>query len=88
MRDQLGLIGREMFAIDGCKLPSNASKEWSGTHAELRRKRRIIDRAVRRMLRHHREQDTAGQQPEIYERDHERTRKLRAASKKIKHFTG
>ena len=25
--DQLGLIGREMFAIDGCKLPSNASKE-------------------------------------------------------------
>lgn len=35
MCDQLGLIGKEMFAIDGCKLPSNASKEWSGTHAEL-----------------------------------------------------
>jgi len=32
--DNQGLIGREMFAIDGCKLPSNASKEWSGTHAE------------------------------------------------------
>ena len=29
--DDLGLIGKEMFAIDGCKLPSNASKEWSGT---------------------------------------------------------
>ncbi|WP_163341205.1 transposase [Desulfopila sp. IMCC35008] len=29
--DQQNLIGREMFAIDGCKLPSNASKEWSGT---------------------------------------------------------
>ena len=27
--DELGLIGKEMFAIDGCKLPSNASKEWS-----------------------------------------------------------
>lgn len=25
MCDQLGLIGKEMFAIDGCKLPSNAS---------------------------------------------------------------
>ena len=25
--DQLGLIGKDMFAIDGCKLPSNASKE-------------------------------------------------------------
>lgn len=28
--DELGLIGGKMFAIDGCKLPSNASKEWSG----------------------------------------------------------
>jgi len=27
--DKEGLIGREMFAVDGCKLPSNASKEWS-----------------------------------------------------------
>jgi transposase len=27
--DELGLIGREMFAVDGCKLPSNASKEQS-----------------------------------------------------------
>ena len=35
--DKLGLIGKEMFAIDGCKLPSNASKQWSGTHeAELK----------------------------------------------------
>lgn len=31
--DGMGLIGKEMFAIDGCKLPSNASKEWSGTKA-------------------------------------------------------
>jgi transposase len=28
--DQQGLIGREMFAIDGVKLPSNASKRRSG----------------------------------------------------------
>ena len=35
---QMGLIGKEMFAIDGCKLPSNASKEWSGTKAELEKK--------------------------------------------------
>jgi hypothetical protein len=34
--DAQGLIGREMFAIDGVKLPSNASKERSGTHEELR----------------------------------------------------
>jgi transposase len=34
--EELGLIGKEHFAVDGCKLPSNASKQWSGTHEELR----------------------------------------------------
>ena len=36
--DEMGLIGKEMFAIDGCKLPSNASKEWSGTKADFEKK--------------------------------------------------
>ena len=36
--DEAGLIGREMFAIDGCKLPSNASKEWSGTRNDFKKK--------------------------------------------------
>jgi transposase len=30
-----GLIGRDMFAIDGCKMPSDASREWSGTMAGI-----------------------------------------------------
>ncbi len=30
--DQLKRVGREMFAIDGRKMSSNARKEWSGTH--------------------------------------------------------
>ena len=25
------VIGKSMFAIDGCKISSNRSKEWSGT---------------------------------------------------------
>jgi transposase len=32
--DELGLIGKERFAIAGVKLPSNAAKEWSGTRAD------------------------------------------------------
>jgi transposase len=47
-----GLVGREHFAIDGCKLTSDASRQWSGTHADLKKKsvklrtsaRKIIDR--------------------------------------------
>ncbi len=33
--DREGLIGRQMFAIDGVKLPSNAAKSRSGTRAEF-----------------------------------------------------
>ena len=33
--DQQGLIGRQMFAIDGVKLPANASKAKSGTRADF-----------------------------------------------------
>ena len=34
----MGLIKGKMFAIDRCRLPSNASKELSGTRKELREK--------------------------------------------------
>src|SRR5262245_18273306 len=34
--DRQGLIGRELFAIDGVKLSSNASKARSGTRKEFR----------------------------------------------------
>jgi len=32
---ELKLIGGKMFAIDGCRLPSNASKEYSGTKEDI-----------------------------------------------------
>jgi len=35
---EMTLIGGEFFAIDGCKLPSNASKESSGTFEDLKKK--------------------------------------------------
>lgn len=35
------LIGKEHFAIDGCKLPTNASKQWSGTHKAYRKTGRL-----------------------------------------------
>ena len=48
--DRLGLIGREMFAIDGVKLPTNASKERSGTHAELAHRAERLDKAARKII--------------------------------------
>lgn len=81
--DGLNLIGREMFAIDGCKLPSNASKEWSGTRAELTRKQQKIDRAVDRMLATHRDQDQR-LEPEVQQKQINQIEKLERVSAKIK----
>lgn len=57
--DRQGLIGRQMFAFDGVKLPSNASKERSGTHAELRHRADRLDKAARKMIELHRSRDAA-----------------------------
>jgi transposase len=57
--DRQGLIGRQMFAFDGVKLPSNASKERSGTHAQLRHRAERLDKAARRMIELHRSRDAA-----------------------------
>jgi len=84
--DAEGLIGKEMFAIDGCKLPSNASKEWSGTHADLKKKKTKIDRAVKRMLSKHREADKNDLSDDIIQRQKKQCDKLKQTSKKIKQF--
>jgi transposase len=54
---ELGLIGKEHFAVDGCKLPSNASKKWSGSHKELEKKRQKLERVAERIVQRHRERD-------------------------------
>jgi hypothetical protein len=52
-----GLISREMFAIDGVKLPSNASKHRSGTRAEFLSRAVKLERAAKAMLDRHRAND-------------------------------
>lgn len=52
-----GLLGNELFAIDGCKMPSNASKEWSGTFKELEQKRDKIKRQIHYHVTEHKKID-------------------------------
>jgi transposase len=59
--DRLGLVGKTMFAIDGVKLPCNASKERSGTHAELARRADRLDKAAAKIVALHRSQDEHGE---------------------------
>ena len=61
--DAEGLIGREMFAIDGVKLPSNASKQRSGTRADFERHATKLEDAARTMVHRHRASDSAPTEP-------------------------
>ena len=55
--DESGLIGKEHFAIDGCKISSDASKQWSGKHKELARKSAKMKKAAQRIVDKHRDSD-------------------------------
>ena len=57
--DRQGLIGREMFAIDGVKLPSNASKQKSGTRADYQRQLDKMEAATHKMIAQKKHADTA-----------------------------
>ncbi|MGC4405830.1 transposase, partial [Methyloversatilis sp. MC4-4] len=57
--DRQGLIGRELFAIDGVKLPSNASKAKSGTRADFEREAAKMEAAVQRMISEQKARDAA-----------------------------
>jgi transposase len=48
--EEEGLLGGTFFELDGCKLPSNASKEWSGTIRDLIRKRENLEKKVRELV--------------------------------------
>jgi transposase len=54
---QQGLIGHDLIAIDGCKMPSNAAKEWSGTIEELEHKRTKLQNQIKRKLAEHKVND-------------------------------
>ena len=73
--DRQGLIGREMFAIDGVKLPSNASKARSGTRADFKRQASKLESAVATMLTRHREEDTRGVEPDLCAKETKRIEK-------------
>ncbi len=74
--DRQGLIGREMFAIDGVKLPSNASKAKSGTRADFERQAGKLEEAAKTMLARHREQDERAVEPDLQAREVQRIERL------------
>jgi len=81
-----GLIGKRMFAIDGCKISSNCSKEWSGTKAELRKKAKKIEESIEQLLRRHREADHQQCEPGQREKEEKAVENLKAKVQKVREF--
>jgi transposase len=84
--EELGLLGKEHFAVDGCKRPSNASKQWSGTHEELRERQQKMEQTAQEIVRRHRERDAREQQGPVAEQDTKKLATYRRKIQKIKTF--
>jgi transposase len=80
----MGLIKGKMFAIDGCRLPSNASKEWSGTKKELREKYEKIKKISKEIIEKHRQKDIIGK--EEREADERKLERLEKKAERILDF--
>ena len=84
--DKQGLIGREMFAIDGVKLPSNASKAKSGTRADFERQAGKLETAARVMLDRHREEDRRAIEPDLQAKETQRITRLQTDAAQIRQW--
>lgn len=74
--DAQGLIGREMFAIDGVKLPSNAAKRRSGTRADFEQQAAKYETLMQQLLVRHRASDSDAPEPPPSTKERRRLERL------------
>jgi len=55
--EEMDLLGGTLFALDGCKLPSNASKQWSGSIDDLKKKQEKLEEKVKELLAEQEKED-------------------------------
>jgi len=82
--DRQGLIGREMFAIDGVKLPSNASKAKSGTRTDYTRQVTKMEIAAQKMIEKQRQADTAPTDDALVQQDAKKLARLQKEAQQLR----
>ncbi len=80
---EMDLLGGTFFALDGLKLPSNASKEWSGTRSELQRKQERLEARVNEILAEHLQEDNRGDPPSGPGGGRDRKRQVQRLQKQV-----
>lgn len=82
--DRQGLIGREMFAIDGVKLPSNASKAKSGTRKDYQRQVGKMEAAAKKIIAKHCQSDTAPTDDALAAREAKKLERLQKEAQQLR----
>lgn len=73
--DELHLLGGTHFSLDGVKLPASASREWSGSFKELRKKRNKLKAKLQQLIHEHIRQDKKANE-EVDKHQHQEQRLL------------
>lgn len=81
---ELDLLGDTHFSLDGVKLPSNASKEWSGTFKELAHKRDKLQAKLQQVLAEHLHTDSLPERER--ERQQKQERRLQQQVERLNQF--
>lgn len=84
--DGEGLIGRTMFAIDGVKLPSNASKHRSGTRAQFLAQAQKMETVARAMLDRHQLNDAGASESNTEVQALERVERMKHDAAQIRQW--
>jgi transposase len=83
----LDLIGGQTFAIDGLRLPSNASLEVTGTAEDLGKRLKVYRRMAEKHIGKHKRKDAAGEADEETKRHYqEQQKKLNRKIENISNF--
>jgi len=85
--NELGLVGGEEYAVDGLRLPSNASIEQSGTKEQLEKRLLVYRKMAEKHVKRHQKKDERGENDEgVQKRYEKRQRKLNRQIEKISNF--
>jgi len=86
--DEEGLLGGSHFSLDGLKLSSNASKEWSGTFADFKKKQEALEKKVKEAISEHRQADKRDKSNSESDRQRRerRIKRLRQKADRIEKF--
>ena len=86
--EEEGLLGGTHFSLDGLKLSSNASKEWSGTFSDLKKKQEALERKVEEAVHEHRAADKREGNKNVTDskRREKRIKRLKQKAERIEKF--